>query len=134
VPVRLQPLRGDWLPLDPDQTTTLGRSGRNRELGRSAVLGRRVWDQAAGLRLTLGPLPGRTLAGFLPGTRGSASLCTLLAFALDGAFAVELVLLKRPDPRQAARLGRAARLGWTAWLGAGTPAPVQLRLPAGLPA
>jgi predicted component of type VI protein secretion system len=71
------------------------------------------------------------LADFLPGTAGWSSLRTLLWFALDDAFAIELALLPVADPGNAARLGRdAPRLAWTAWLGAGTPAPVLLRLPA----
>ena len=134
VPVRMEPLRGDWLPLDQDQTTVLGRNGRNRELGRSALLGRRVWNQAAGLRVTLGPLPPLALAAFLPGASGWASLRTLLTFAFDGAFAIELVLLPVADRANATRLGRSTpRLGWTSWLGDHAPAPVRLRLAAGLP-
>lgn len=132
VPVRIEPLRGAWLHLEAEQATALGSSGRNRELGRSAVVGRRVWEQAAGLRISLGPLPARCLCGFLPDGAAWGGLRALLAFALDGAFAIEIVLLPVAEPNNAARLGSAAaRLGWTAWLGAGSPAPVQLRLPAG---
>ena len=134
VPVRIDPLRGAWLELDQEHRTVLG-GGRNRELGRSAVLGRRVWEQAAGLRLTLGPLPVDRLRGFLPGGDAWAGVRALLAYALDGAFAIELVLLPMMEPDVAARLGRAGtRLGWTAWLGAAAPAPVRLRLPAGVAA
>ena len=112
VTVRVEPLRGAWLDLDLEHTTALGCSGRNRELGRSAVLGRRVWEQAAGLRITLGPLPAGRLGSFLPGGTAWAGVGALLAFALDGVFAIELVLLPEADPVNAARLGRnAARLG-----------------------
>lgn len=133
VPVRVEPLRGRWLPLDDDQATVLGRAGRNRELGDGALLGRRVWDQAAGLRVVMGPLSRSALAGFLPGARGWSSLCILLAFALDRAFAIELVLLPSVDPANAARLGRGgSRLGWTSWLGSSRSAdPVRLRLAEG---
>lgn len=134
VPTHIAPLRGRWLPLDRDQTTVLGRTGRNRELGRDALLGKRVWDQAAGVRVTLGPLAKPMLARFLPGAPAWADLRTLLSFALDGAFAIELVLLPAADPAHPARLDRgASRLGWTAWLGTGSPTPVRLVLPAGQP-
>ncbi len=132
VPVRVAPFRGRWLPLDEDQTTVLGRGGRNRGLGDGALLGRRVWDQAAGLRVTMGPLRREALVDLLPGATGWKHLCILLALALDRAFACELVLLPAAHSANAARLGRGARLGWTAWLGgSAAPAPVRLELPDG---
>lgn len=136
VPVRVAPFRGRWLPLDEDQTTVLGRAGQNRELGNGTLLGRRVWDQAAGVSVTVGPLPRSRLARFLPGAVDWSRLCILLAFALDRVFAIELVLLPAADPANATRLGRGDhRLGWTAWLGSSpSPAPVRLGLPDGVSA
>jgi type VI secretion system protein ImpH len=135
--IRVEPLQGRWLALDPDQTTVLGRAGRNRALGRDAVVGLRVWDQAAGLRVILGPLARKTLESFLPGARAWAALRTLLAFALDGVFEVELVLRPCPGSAGPLRLSRGgrARLGWTSWLGGARqdrqPAPVRLRVGRG---
>lgn len=133
VPVRITPFRGRWLPLDEDQATVLGRAGRNCQLGNGALLGRRFWDQAAGLRVTMGPLQSGSFAGLLPGGVGWSQLRVLLAFALDHVFAIELVLLPAADAAKATRLGRSApRLGWTTWLGTSrSPAPARLGLPEG---
>lgn len=119
VPVRGTPYVGRWLRLDPDQTTALGR--RNSGLGQGAVLGRRVWDQSAAIRLELGPLSFNRLVRLLPGTETHRALRSLLAYALNGATDVELKLVVPPGQVPPMRLWtanprRAPRLGWTSWL------------------
>jgi type VI secretion system protein ImpH len=134
LPVRIAPLQGRWLALDDEQTTILGAAGRNRELGDGAVLGRRVWDQAAALRIVIGPLDHARLIAFLPGGRAHRELGLLLRFALDRRFDLELVLEPSAGTVPAPRLDRGARrLGWTSRLGPAAgrrPAAVRLTLTA----
>lgn len=136
LPVRILPLRGGWLQLADDQLSRLGRVG---QLG-NAVLGGRIWDQAAGVRIDIGPTGLDRLLSLLPGHAGHDELVALVEFALGDAFDVELRLLLRPEEVPAvsfdargARLGSARlgavrlaqqsrtqpgpRLGWTSWLG-----------------
>ena len=128
--VRMVPLQGRWLSLAEDQVTRLGRSG---VLGRGAVLGRRVWDQQAGLRVEIGPMDLPRFLSLLPDGAGHDELVGLVGFALGGAFDVDLRLVLRPADVPAARLGReGARLGWTSFLGhrprlAPGVAPLRLR-------
>jgi type VI secretion system protein ImpH len=115
LPVRIVPLCGGWLRLADDQLIRLGRSGR---LGSGAVLGGRIWDQAAGIRIEIGPISRDTLMSLLPGRSAHAQLAKLVAFALGDAFDVDLHLSLRPQDVPAASLGApGSRLGWTAWLG-----------------
>jgi len=124
---------GRWLVLDEDQRTAIGAgaAGRNQALsalGSGAVLGGRVWDQAAGFELTLGPLRLGQFLDFLPIGRGFRSLVQLMRFTVgDGLdFSVRLALASAEVPP--CRLGCGPRLGWSAWLttrprgDSGTPA------------
>jgi type VI secretion system protein ImpH len=125
-PVHVKQLRGGWLTLADDQRLRMGRFGT---LGRDAVLGGRVWDQAAGILIEIGPMDRRTLESLLPGGGLHVQVAELIAFALGNAFDVELHLLLRTEEVQAGSLGaHGARLGWTAWLGHRRQTPGTVRL------
>lgn len=117
LPLRVLQFRGTWLRLARDQQTRLGT--RTQPLGRGAVLGDRVWDQAAGIRIDVGPIGLGALRSLLPGGKLHAALIDLVRFALGDAYDVELKLSLRPDEAPPARFG--SRLGWTSWLGCRKP-------------
>jgi len=110
--------RGDWLRLEPRDVLTLGGASRAPRLGRSAVLGHRVWDQAAGITLTLGPLPIRRIHSFLPGGKEHGLLAWVVRRFVQQDLTVELALQPNKRGVQAAKLGQEGglRLGWTSWL------------------
>lgn len=122
---------GGWLPVDAGDAVRLGGDGgqAGTALGSGAVLGRRAWDQAAGIRIDVQvPAAGR-LQALLPGGRDHALVAGLVrAYApqpLEARLALHL------GARQPAGLGLGTRLGWTAWLAGGgqaRPAAVQLAL------
>jgi type VI secretion system protein ImpH len=124
-PVAVEPFRGAWLALDPDQHTRLGRRGQNRALGRDAVVGTRVWDQQAGFELRLGPLRLAQFLAFLPIGRASRPLVSLVRYYVGEELGFRVRLLLAPGEMPALSLGRAgdARLGWSARLAAGRGAP-----------
>jgi type VI secretion system protein ImpH len=119
VGVRCAQFVGRWLTLDADQQTAIGRTGRNQQLSAlssGAVLGGRVWDQAAGFELTVGPLDLGQFLDFLPPGRGFRALVQLVRFTAgeDLEFGVRLTLAAGEIPP--CRLGCGPRLGWSAWL------------------
>jgi len=139
LPVRVESFVGAWLPLDPDQRTEIGWPGRNQILGDGAVLGGRVWDQSAGIRVHLGPMSLRRLRRLLPGAPDHTTLRTLLAYALGGSVAVEARLILAAPQVPPCRLdttnpARHPRLGWTSFLTT-TPrrAPGEIQLQFGRP-
>lgn len=134
VPAGVCPLQGGWLALEEDEQTRLGRAGPR--LGAGAVLGRRVWDQGAGILLHLGPMHWALFAAMLPGGAAHLALTRLVGLLLGGMLDVRVELRLRPEETPAARLGGGdagrARLGWSAWLGSrprAAPGTARLRLP-----
>lgn len=121
MPVKVVPFVGRWLNLDDDQITVLGPLGRNLALGRDAVVGRRVWDQSAAIRLELGPMPLRQMVPLLPGSKRHALLREILNFTLGGQVEAEIKMLLPKQQVPVSRLwaktpARLPRLGWTSWL------------------
>jgi type VI secretion system protein ImpH len=118
VPVRGRPLQGRWLAIDPGEQTRIGRAGRNHALGRGAVLGRRAWDQQAGILLTLGPLTLAQFRAFLPTGNAHRRLQSLVGFYAETALEPEYRLELSPAEVPPTRLGRSggAELGWTSFL------------------
>jgi type VI secretion system protein ImpH len=119
VGVRCTQFVGRWLTLDEEQRTAIGWNGRNHELsglGSGAVLGARVWDQAAGFELTVGPLTLGQFLDFLPTGRGFRSLVQMVRITVgdDLDFGVRLTLAAAEVPP--CRLGCGPRLGWSSWL------------------
>lgn len=121
MPVKVVPFVGRWLSLDDDQTTVLGPLGRNMVLGGDAVIGRRVWDQSAAIRLELGPMTLRQMVPLLPGSKRHALLREMLNFALGGQIESEIKMILPHKQVPVSRLwsktpARLPRLGWTSWL------------------
>ncbi|CAB3780615.1 type VI secretion system baseplate subunit TssG [Pararobbsia alpina] len=139
---------GGWREIDPRDSLRLTRAGtRAPRLGGLGVLGRRTWDQAAGIRIEFLDLPHARFTSLLPGGDDHELAAWLIRCHLQQDLEVEFVLHPAQQRAACALGGRSAsRLGWTSWLGApaaaGTPgsaplsppAPVRLTLRAAGPA
>jgi len=152
LPIRGVPLTGTYRPIEREDRTVLGRSGRNKKLGESAVVGRRVWDQQGAFELHLGPLAYPDLLRFLPGNAAVpagdalAPLCEITRFyageALDFTLRLRIAGPEAPQarlgagaPDPARRPGNRPRLGYTAWIGTKRKDYLEVTIPPGeLPA
>jgi type VI secretion system protein ImpH len=126
IAVTVEQFTGAWLSLSEDQWTVLGtRQGRNQSLGDGAILGKRVWDQHAGVTIRLRSLDLRTFESFLPGGAAYDALQSLTGFYLgeevDFTFKLELRVEEIPwaglsgiGPTPADN--RRPQLGRLAWL------------------
>jgi type VI secretion system protein ImpH len=123
VPVRARQFVGAFRAFDEDQWTAIGEAGRNHALGQGALLGTTLWDQHAGIALTLGPLSWPRYLDLLPGRPGAVALCQIVRFYLGPAFEITLRLLVRGEEVPPARLGveGGPRLGQTSFLTLGRP-------------
>lgn len=64
--VTLEPFVGAWQTMEPADHAKLGR--RNHQLGQQTVVGRRIWDQQARVRLHVAALDYARFCGLLPST------------------------------------------------------------------
>jgi type VI secretion system protein ImpH len=119
-PIAVRQFAGAWLTLDVTNRSRMGKRQANNELGWTAMLGSKCWDQQAGFRLVAGPLTLTQFLMLLPCGKGFVELVEMTRFnvGLILDFDVQLVLkaaevplceLKKPGPT-------ASRLGWSSWL------------------
>ena len=116
VPVELSAYEGAWREIPLASRSLMKAGGRNLQLGRTAVAGKRVWDEHAGIRLTLGPLPSTQAGRFLPDGEAHPALASLAALYFGPDLDVKLVLLVRGAGPM--KLGRQtpALLSWNGGL------------------
>jgi len=89
---------GAWLTLSHDQWTQIGiYEGLNHRLGDGAILGKRVWDQHAGVTIHLQSLDLSTFKSFLPSGTAYQKLCDLTRFFLGDEFDFTFKLELRND-------------------------------------
>jgi type VI secretion system protein ImpH len=126
VPIRVRQFAGRWLNLDAREATRIGRAGQNNALGKSTVLGRRLWDQQGAIELLIGPLPSGQFRTFLPDGRNFAPLKALtrlylrpnidvtLRLSVDTADipAPRLMAIAWGDAGAAAQAGTIPQAGW----------------------
>jgi type VI secretion system protein ImpH len=117
---RVIPFFGQWLTLQEDQQSRMGRSGAFNCLGIDTVVGRNVWDDQSKFRVRIGPLGLDEFLDFLPGGRLVDELMDLIRLFVRGEldFDVQLVLKAADVPwcRLSSDPASAARLGQTSWL------------------
>jgi type VI secretion system protein ImpH len=108
---------GGWRQLEPGAALRLSGQ-RGARLGRTAVLGQRVWDQSAGICITFHNLGLLRLQRLLKDGSDHALLTWMVRRYLPQDLDVEMVLQVKPNALPPARLGthHGLRLGWTSWL------------------
>ncbi|MEH3086501.1 MAG: type VI secretion system baseplate subunit TssG [Xylophilus ampelinus] len=123
VPVRLTQFVGRWFALDPGSQATLGDSPAR--LGRTAVLGPRVWQRDLRARVSVGPMDRTCHRRFLPGGPAALALGELLTLACGASLEFEVGLRLRAEDIDGIRLHggpedapgpHGARLGWDSYL------------------
>lgn len=123
VTVEVEPFVGRWYRIPDEGRTHLGVGWEQGGglLGRSAVVGERVWQRNLRVRLTLGPLDHGRFRRFLPGGPGERALRHWLGLLLGPSLEFEVRLcLRQDDVRPLAlctdRADSLGRLGWDTFL------------------
>ena len=112
-PVHLVEFVGTWTDVPTVLQTRLGCA--HSQLGRSTLIGSRVYERQATAELRVGPMP---LDGFLAHLDDATVRCELrhaILFAMGQELAFDLRLVLAADAVPEARLG-SCRLGRTTWL------------------
>lgn len=116
LPIRIEPYAGAWCDIPPASRSVLRRGGRNLSLGRTAIAGKRIWDEHAGITLIFDPLDAEQARGLLPGGEMHAHLADLAAlyFGPDLDCGLSLVIVGA-EPLHLQRTA-GARLTWNSGL------------------
>ena len=116
VVVDYEAYQGAWRDIPPASRSRLQRGGRNLGLGRDAIAGTRVWDEHAGVRLTLGPLNTEQANTYLPGGAQHQRLADLAGLYLGPDMDCHLRLLVRPSAPLHLDRRQPPRLRWSGGL------------------
>lgn len=116
VTVRLEQFQGAWREIPVASRSCLGRPGRNLQLGVSAVAGKRVWDEHAGVRIVLGPLNAQRYPAFLPDGTTHGQLAALAAFYFGPDLDCSLRLLVSETSGLTLSRQAPPRAAWNSWL------------------
>ena len=117
LPVEIEEFAGDWLELPAENRWRLGYSAEVSELGKTSIVGRRVFQRAHKFRVALGPLERRDFQSLLPGTKRLEALAHLVRTYVGDELNWDVRLVLHPEERRQLALGRGSRLGYDAWLG-----------------
>ncbi|HEU4620966.1 MAG TPA: type VI secretion system baseplate subunit TssG [Burkholderiaceae bacterium] len=119
VAVRVESFVGQWCVVPVEQRSRLG--GGNAALGRTALVGERVWQRDLRLRLWIGPLSAERFTSFLPNGDAARSLVRMLALLTGASLEYEVRPMLEPQAVRGVSLTgvestHANRLGWNAFL------------------
>ncbi len=124
LPVEVRQFQGQWLYLSPEDRSLLpggaGGPGQNNALGKSVVIGERVWDVQSRFRVRVGPLDYAGFRRFLPDGDRTRPLCELVRAYAGPQWDFDLQPVLRAAEVPWCRLGGdgadASRLGWNTWV------------------
>ncbi|TVR51880.1 MAG: type VI secretion system baseplate subunit TssG [Puniceicoccaceae bacterium] len=116
VPVRVLCFQGHWLDLPEENRLRLG-SPSTGELGRTTIVGAKVWDAQLKFRLRVGPVNGDELEAFIPVGKAFAQIRDWVRLYTGGSLLWDLQITVRRETVPPIQLGRSGRLGWSTWLG-----------------
>jgi len=112
----VHPLTGHWLSIPEDQRCNLGESRQTGVLGRTCIVGSRMWDRAMKFTVNLGPMSLSQLESFLPGGACHRRLHDWIDFFTRRQFYWQATLILKKEEVPKICLGHNGRLGYTSWL------------------
>jgi len=116
VPVRLEQFHGAWMDFPPEDRTSLGAGPLTAELGKTAVLGSRVWSRQHKFRIVFGPLSLQDYHRLLPGGLSFHRLVPIVRNYAGDVMIWDVNLVLKANEVPKISLGRTGQLGWTTWL------------------
>ena len=116
MPVRIESFIGAWLTLPSSDHTRLGGGANVAGLGRTALLGGRVWTRQHKFRVVFGPLSLADYLRLLPGGLSFHRLVPIVRNYAGDTLLWDVNLILRRQEVPPIELGRSGRLGWTTWL------------------
>jgi type VI secretion system protein ImpH len=116
MPVRVECFVGVWLDMPGVDQTGLGLDRLTGTLGRTAMVGRKVWSRQHKFRIVFGPLSLAEYLRLLPGGLSFHRLIPIVRNYVGDTLLWDVNLVLRAEDVPPVVLGRQGRLGWTSWL------------------
>jgi len=116
VRVEMAEFVGQWLGVPDECRCRLGESPDTGCLGRSVIVGARMWDVQERFRLRFGPMTFAQYERLLPGGDSLRRLLAWVKLYLCDELTWEAQLILRKEEVPPLKLGAGGRLGWTTWL------------------
>ena len=123
IPVQVEQFIGQWKELIDDVRSKLpdfdNPSGRNTQLGRSLMIGKKGWFAQGKIRIILGPLNKSQLRRFAPGTITLKALNELVRMyvGMENDYEFRIRIYKRDKPQRMSLSARSPTImGWDSWL------------------
>lgn len=126
LPTRIEEFVGEWLAVPDDARWVLGASRETGTVGRTIVLGARVWSRSHKFRIVLGPLDAGQFERMLPGSSVVAQLAEMVRLYTNDEWDWEIRLLLTEMAAHRMRLGGPGRLGWNIRIGGGPATHIEL--------
>jgi type VI secretion system protein ImpH len=120
--VKVESFAGQWIDIPHEQRCRMGESRETGVLGRSCVVGSKLWDRQMKCGLRLGPMTFAQYELFLPGGISHRRLHAWMAFYTRSELYWEASIVLRKEDVPKTKLGSAGRLGYTTWLTSVPPA------------
>lgn len=117
VPVAIDEYVFNWISVDGDERSYLGKPGAASTMTVGALLGEQVADRQHTFRVVVGPLDIDAYLRFTPQGADLPRLVEWVRTFMGYEFEWELELRLKPQSAPPAILGGAQRLGWSGWLG-----------------
>jgi type VI secretion system protein ImpH len=115
--VSIEQFVGEWLDFQDVDLTRLGETPRTGALGRSAILGSRVWSCQHKFRIRFGPLNLSEYLSLLPDGHRVEQLISIIRNYIGDELSWDVNLVLKKDQVPSTQLGEYTYLGWTSWLG-----------------
>jgi type VI secretion system protein ImpH len=123
IPVEVEQFIGQWKELIDDVRSKLpdfnNPSGRNAQLSRSLMIGKKAWFAQGKIRIILGPLNKSQLDRFAPGTVTLKALNELVRMyvGMENDYEFRIRIYKRDKPQRITLSAQTPPIiGWDTWL------------------
>lgn len=107
---------GTWNKGDPLDFTRIGKGGNFNILGQNTILGRKSWNQAAGIVISVGPVPWFDFIQYFPKNIHYQVMTDLCLFYLGIEKKIYLDVYVQKETVPPIALNRTFRLGVDTWL------------------
>lgn len=116
--IDIKAFQGHWCPIEKEQITHIGTGkGQLNALGTESALGTKFWDQAAGIRIQIGPMDWVNFRKFIPTGPENKILKEIVLLFLGPMIKVNYMAKINSKSVRFPSLGKnTCRLGYTSWL------------------